>query len=261
MAIELAFSDAGAGPPLVILHGLFGSGRNWASVARALARDRRVLRVDMRNHGRSPWDPVHDYPALAADVARLIGAHCGGRADLLGHSMGGKAAMVLALAQPALVRGLVVVDIPPGPSGDGPRDALRAMRGVDLARLSRRAEVETALAREVADPAVRSFLALNAESGPAGLSWSVNLDAVERHIDAITGFPPQSPESRFSGPTLFVLGGRSTFVGPQHRAEIARLFPRAQVTVVPAAGHWVHAEAPGAFVDVVREFLTACPRA
>lgn len=257
MTVELVFDERGAGPPLVVLHGLFGAKRNWATIAKALAPHHRVLTVDLRNHGASPWDAVHDYPALAGDVARFIHTHVGGPAAVLGHSMGGKAAMVLALEEPGLVERLVVVDIPPAPSRTSLIDALRAMQQVPLAACTRRGEVDAALAESIADPAVRAFLVQNVTAGPNGLAWAMNLDAIAHNFPAIVGFPDVPAGLTFSGPTLFVVGERSDYVRPEHHAAIHRLFPAATVEVVTGAGHWVHAEAPDAFLAVVSGFLSA----
>lgn len=255
MTVELVFDERGAGPPLVVLHGLFGAKRNWASIAKALAPRHRVLTVDLRNHGASPWDPVHDYPALAGDVARFIRTHVGGPAAVLGHSMGGKAAMVLALEEPDLVKRLIVVDIPPAPSRTTLNDALQAMKNVPLATCTRRTEADAALAESIPDPAVRAFLVQNVTTGPHGLAWAVNLEALERAFPAIVGFPDLAAGRTFPGPTLFVVGERSEYVRAEHHAVIGRLFPAATIEVVAGAGHWVHAEAPDAFLGVVSVFL------
>lgn len=257
MAVELATGEVGAGEPLVILHGLFGSKRNWSSIAGRLAQHRRVITVDMRNHGESPWDGLHDYPALADDVARLIERVVGGPVTVMGHSMGGKAAMLLALGRPELVERLVVVDIAPARSHSSPLLLVKAMRRVPLETLSRRAEVDAVLAEVIPDLAVRGFLAQNVVTEPTGLRWSVNLDAIERNGESIVGFPDIPPGTSFAKPTLFIAGGRSEYLRPEHRDAITRLFPAAMIETIANAGHWVHAEAPGPFLDVVSRFL-AC---
>jgi pimeloyl-ACP methyl ester carboxylesterase len=257
VAVDLSFSETGAGRPLVILHGLFGSKRNWASIAAALAAHRRVVTVDLRNHGQSPWADRHDYPALADDVAGLIREHVGTASAVLGHSMGGKVAMVLALAAPELVERLVVVDIAPARSQSDSLSVLRAMRAVPLATCARRADVENALAADIPDRAVRGFVAHNVRIAPQGLSWGVNLDALERHADDILGFPRIPDGQRFDKPTLFIAGARADYIRPEHHAEIRRLFPLAAIETIANAGHWVHADAPQAFLDVVTRFLTA----
>lgn len=255
MAIELAFSDRGTGFPVVILHGLFGAGRNWASIAAAFADRHRVVTVDLRNHGESPWAEPHDYPALAADVANLIERVCDGPAHVVGHSMGGKAAMVLALDRPELVERLVVVDIAPARSLNPAGDYVRAMRAVSLEQCGSRADVEAALAGAIPDAAIRRFLVQNVRSGPDGLRWPNNLDALDRHMESILSFPTYPPGRTFTKPTLFIAGGRSHYIRPEHRPEIERLFPHVRFAVIENAGHWVHAEAPGPFVAEVRGFL------
>ena len=255
MAVELSFVETGSGPPLVILHGLFGSKRNWASVARLLSRRHRVVAVDLRNHGDSPWHARHDYPAIAEDVAEVIRRVTGGAAAVIGHSMGGKAAMLLALEYPALVDRLVVVDIAPAISRGTSIDVLHAMRAVPLATCSRRTDVATALESRIPDPGIRAFLAQSVTVGPDGLAWSVNLDAIERHFDAIRDFPDIPPGRTYEGPVLFITGGRSVYVEPQHWPDIKRLFPGASRDIFEDAGHWVHADAPARFVETVDRFL------
>lgn len=257
MAVDLAYGETGSGSPLVILPGLFGAKRNWASLARALGEHHRVITADLRNHGESPWAEPHDYPALAADVARLIETTAGGRAAVLGHSMGGKAAMMLSLTRPELVARLVVVDIAPVASTGTPVDYVRAMRRLPLERFTRRSEVADALADAVPDRGVRNFLSLNAAVGDAGLSWTLNLEILERDFEAILGFPAIPPGRSFPGPTLFLAGERSGYLKPEHRPEIERLFPAATVETIAGAGHWVHADAPEAFVAAVNRFLAA----
>ena len=257
--IELSVSESGSGSPLVILHGLFGSKRNWATVAHRLAVAHRVIAVDLRNHGESPWDARHDYAAMAADVAAVIAGRVGGPAAVLGHSMGGKAAMVLALTTPELVDRLVVADIAPVRSTATPIGYVRAMRSLPLAAYSQRLDVKAALAPAIPDPMVRGFLTLNLVSGPTGLAWTVNLEAIERNFDAILGFPELATAPPFPKPTLFLAGGRSDYVRPEHHAEIRRRFPAATIEVIERAGHWVHADAADAFVAAVDAFLNSRP--
>jgi esterase len=255
--VEVAWTEFGAGDPLVILHGLFGSRRNWTSIASSLGRHHRVLAVDLRNHGTSPWDDRHDYPALAADIARFIEVEVGGRAPVVGHSMGGKTAMMLALTRPELVKQLVVVDIAPTVSRGPIGEVLQILRSVPLERFTTRAEVQAALAETIPDPKLRGFLMLNVVAGPTGLSWAVNLDALARHFDLIAGFPEVPTPRAYPGPALFLVGGNSDYVRPEHHTEMRRLFPAATIEVIPGAGHWVHADAPAAFVAALERFLEA----
>lgn len=244
-----------ARPPLLIAHGLFGSARNWGVIARRLSADRLVLAVDMRNHGDSPWTKSHRYPELAADLAEVIRAEAGGQADVLGHSMGGKAAMQLALTEAALVRRLVVADIAPVAYAHSQNHLIAAMRGLDLAGLVQRSEADRQLANSVGDPGTRAFLlqSLDLKSDPP--RWRLNLDTLEREMDRITGWP--GTEGRFDGPALFLTGALSDYVRPEHREAIRALFPKARFARIPGAGHWLHAEQPRAFEDTVRVFLDA----
>lgn len=255
MSLTLSFSEVGEGPALVILPGLFGSKRNWTSMARALGDTRRVITVDLRNHGESPWDDLHDYPSMAADVAALLESLGVGSAALLGHSMGGKVAMTLALTRPELIERLIVVDIAPVRSTANTRAVLQAMQDVPLESIRTRSEAKASMAEAVPSAGVRDFLALNLVGGPDGLTWGVNLAALDRNFESILGFPALPEGVRFEKPTLFVAGGRSRYVLPEHHTEIHRLFPSARIETIPAAGHWVHAEAPAEFLATVSGFL------
>ncbi len=235
-------------PPLLIAHGLFGSARNWGAIARRLADERQVVAVDMRNHGESPWHETHGYEDMARDLAEVIAAH-GGRMDVLGHSMGGKAAMVLALREPQAVRRLVVADIAPVAYRHTLAHLIEAMRRVDPSRVQRRADAAAQLGIE--DPALRAFLlqSLDIREG----RWRLNLDVLAAEMERITGFPPV--EGRFEEPVLFLSGAESSYVRPEHRSRIRRLFPAARFAKIPGAGHWLHAERPREFEAAVRAFL------
>ncbi len=252
--VALASLEFGAGRPLVILHGLFGSARNWATVARRLGEDRRAIALDLRNHGGSPWTAEMDYEAMAADLREAVAPL--GRCGVLGHSMGGKAAMTLALLYPGLVERLVVVDIAPvAYSGRSHGDYIRAMKAVDFARVERRAEVEEQLRAGVPDPSLRAFLLQNVVSDEAGLRWRINLDALGANMEAIMGWPAACDGRRYDGPTLFLAGEASDYVRPEHHGRIAALFPRAEIRTIAGAGHWPHAEKPEAFVAELERFL------
>lgn len=259
MAIDLAFTETGHGEPVLILPGLFGSKRNWTAIARTLAQRHRVLSVDLRNHGESPWNPQHDYPSMADDVAALIATHVGEPAAVIGHSMGGKVAMTLALTRPELVDRLIAVDIAPARSTADTATVLRAMQAVPLSTLATRSDVKAALAAAVPSAGIRDFLALNLTTTPEGLAWGINLTALADNFAAILGFPAIPQGRVFDKPTLFLAGGRSDYLRPEHEPEIRRLFPQAVIETIPDAGHWVHAEAPREFMEIVSRFLTSQP--
>ena len=236
--------------PLLIAHGLFGSGKNFGVIARNLARNRPVITVDMRNHGASPWTETHTYPELAADLAEVIEAN-GGHADVLGHSMGGKAAMALALTHPALVGRLIVADIAPVAYAHTQMAYLRAMRDLDLTGITTRGEADRRLRDTIPDLAIRALLVQSLD--PASGTWRLNLPVLEQEMPEIMDFPDFARP--FTGPTLFLSGGASDYVLPEHRGEILRLFPSAKLVKLPGAHHWLHAEKPREFEAAVDTFL------
>lgn len=242
------------GPPLVIVHGLFGSAKNWGAIAKRMARTRPVIAVDMRNHGDSPHHPTHSYPDMATDLAKLIGS-LGQPADVLGHSMGGKAAMVLALSRPDLVSRLIVADIAPVSYSHTQTPLIDAMESVDLGSVKMRRDADAALQPSVPDLATRAFLTQSLDLSGDAPRWRLNLPALRDAMDQIIGFPEVS--GRFEGPTLFVSGGASDYVRPEHRDLIKSLFPNVEFSVIDGAGHWVHAEAPAPFIEAISAFLDA----
>lgn len=234
---------------LLIAHGLYGSARNWGAIAKRLSDTRQVVAVDMRNHGESPWFDTHSYPDMAGDLAKVMTEP----GDVLGHSMGGKAAMVLALTQTDRVRRLVVADIAPVRYTHSQLSMIEAMRAVDLARVETRRDADEQLASHVDDPSVRAFLLQSLDV--KGRAWRLNLDALAAEMPKIMDFPDVA--GRFDGPTLFLSGGDSDYVQRTHRDAIKDLFPNARFAKIPRAGHWLHADQPRAFEAAVRAFLDA----
>lgn len=240
-------TEIGEGPVLLVAHGLFGSGRNWGAIAKRLSDIRTVVAVDMRNHGASPRSDDNSYEAMARDLAEALD----GPADVLGHSMGGKAAMLLALTRPELVRSLIVADIAPRAYDHSQGELIDAMRSVDLSEIERRSDADAQLSDAVPDPAVRAFLLQSLDA--AERRWLLNLDALDAEMDRIVGWP--EPEGSYDGPTLFLRGGASDYVSEEDEPAIRALFPEARIETVPDAGHWLHAEAPRPFEAAVRSFL------
>ncbi|MBQ1202704.1 MAG: alpha/beta fold hydrolase [Loktanella sp.] len=237
--------DGPEATPLLIAHGLFGSARNWGAIAKRLSETRPVITVDMRNHADSPWFDSHSYPDMAADLAQVIDRPM----DVLGHSMGGKAAMVLAVRHPDLVRKLIVADIAPVTYTHSQMGPLAAMRGLDPTSVSTRAEAKDRLA--ALDPGVADFLLQSLDMKDR--RWRLNLDVLAAEMDHIIGFPELS--GQFEGPALFLSGAKSDYVRPEHRAPIKALFPAARFAKIPGAGHWLHAEKPREFIGSVAAFL------
>ncbi len=242
----------GAGTPLLIAHGLFGTARNWGVLAKRLADERQVILADMRNHGSSFRAASNTYDDMAGDLARVI-ENGGGSLNVLGHSMGGKAAMMLALSRPDLVDKLVVADIAPVGYSHSQLDKITAMKAVDLTIVQRRRDADEQLVDLVKDPALRSFLLQSLTLGEGGASWKLNLDALGAAMDDVIGFP--DIEGTFEGEVLFLHGGNSDYVQRAHHDRIMSLFPNARFEAIEGAGHWLHAEKPREFEAAVRGFL------
>ncbi|WP_050521123.1 alpha/beta fold hydrolase [Pseudorhodobacter antarcticus] len=240
-------------PPLLIVHGLFGSARNWGVIARRMAADRDVVAVDMRNHGDSFWADSHTYADMATDLAAVIAAH-GGRMDVMGHSMGGKAAMQLALTHGDLVDRLIVADIAPVAYDHDQSPHVRAMQGLDLAGITTRGAADSRLAGVMEDPGLRAFFLQSLDLKADPVRWRLNLDVLAEQMPAIVGWP--GTKGVFDGPVLFLAGAGSHYVKPEYRADMRALFPAARFAKIPGAGHWLHAEKPREFEDTLRVFLT-----
>ena len=195
-----------------------------------------------------------DYPGLAADVAAFMDREALEKVEIIGHSMGGKTAMRLALDSPRRVSRLMVVDIAPAPSGSDHLPLIDAMMRMDVAHFSRRAQADAALASVVEEAPLRAFLLQNLKSADDGLHWRINLAAIRSSMPALLGFP-MSESDRYDGDTLFVRGGDSDYLRDEHIPTIQRHFPRASLETIDGAGHWVHAEQPAAFLALARRFL------
>lgn len=254
MTVELAASEYGDGEPVAILHGLFGAGRNWAGIARRLARQRRVIVFDLRNHGASPWAPTMTYAEMAADVRAAMRARGCERYALIGHSLGGKVAMSAALAAGAEVERVVAVDIAPAAYPVGYLAYVQAMRRLDPSTVARRADADARLAGAVPSPAERAFLLQNLILGDAP-RWQLNLAAIEQALTALSDFPAPAAGRVFDGPTLFVAGAASDYLRPEQEAVARKFFSNARFVRISGAGHWVHAEQPEAFLGAVEGFL------
>ena len=241
----------------MILHGLFGMGRNWATIAKALSETHRVLTLDLRNHGASPWDDGMDYPLMAGDVAKLIETQFAGPVAVIGHSMGGKAAMALACQRPSLVERLCVVDIAPVRYDHSFDAHLNVMADINTKAFTRRTDAEGIIANAIDDRPTAQFISRNlkrADNGH-GLEWQINIAAIVANIDDIIDFPTFQANHAYEAPTLFLLGGTSNYVQSSHMGEIERLFPNAKTEVIPGAGHWLHAEKPAEVTAALRTFL------
>jgi esterase len=252
--MQLNFQTYGTGSPLLILHGLFGSLDNWHTISRSLGETWQVFALDLRNHGRSPHSDVLDYEVMVEDVAKFIETHGLRRAHLLGHSLGGKVAMLSALHHPELVEKLIVADMSPRAYPPSHLTILAALRGLDLGSFHSRNEIDAALSAQIPEPAVRQFLLKNVGRDEAGaFVWKMNLAAIDKNYPLlIRGI---SSDRAFEGPALFISGGQSDYIRPGDHDLITQLFPQAQFSTIAKAGHWLHAEAPQEFLKISSDFL------
>lgn len=254
--MELNFKTFGQGYPIVILHGLFGTLDNWQTVGKKLAEHYSVYLVDLRNHGRSPHAEELTYPLMAADVKDFLESQWIHEAYLIGHSMGGKVAMEVALTYPDLVKKLVVVDVAPKVYPGGHEEIFKALLAVDLAAAQSRNEVEESLLQSgITDTSIRQFLLKNLSRSKSGsFEWKMNLPVIHRHYPDILD-TIHSTET-FDKPTLFIRGGKSNYILDSDEPAIQQLFPQAKLETVAEAGHWVHAEASEELIALVLNFLS-----
>ena len=253
MKLSLAVTgQPGPLPPVLVAHGLFGQARNLGVISRALSETRQVLAVDMRNHGDSPWNDRHDYDALAEDLAEVIRAH-GEQVDVVGHSMGGKAAMRLATTQGGLVRRLAILDIAPLAYGHTQDGIIEALEATDVASATSRSGADTLLAEQLDDHSVRAFLLQSLDLKASPPRWKMNLAALRAEMEKLTGWPEGGVP--FDRPALFLRGGDSSYVTDEGESAIRALFPQAVIETIPDTGHWLHAEKPGQVAPRVVEFL------
>lgn len=251
--MELFYREYGTGEPLIILHGLFGSADNWMTQARLLAERFHVYTVDQRNHGLSPHSPEQDYLAMTEDLNDFFNQRAIDKAIVLGHSMGGKTAMNFALRYPNKVSKLIVVDIMPKAYPVHHDKILDGLKAMPLKELTSRNQADEVLARYVSEPDVRQFLLKNLSRAQAGgFTWKINLQAIDQNIEEMTA--GLVVDGEYSGPALFIIGQRSNYYAFGDEDLLVRYFPNYKL-VEMETGHWVQAEKPKEFVEVVLSFL------
>ncbi len=254
-SLPLHYRSLGRGAPLIMLHGLYGSGNNWKRIASALEDHHASHLVDLRNHGQSPHHRDVGYTAMAADLLTLMDELELEQADVLGHSMGGKVAMTLALLHPERIRRLVVADVAPVtyPNSGEHERLLGALQGMDLQQLGSRRGADHDLEAEIPSAGIRQFLLTNLEKRDGEWHWRIPLQILRDGLETIRGFPDLP--GTYPGPTLFLHGEQSGYVLEEHHAAIRSRFPEARLQCMEGCGHWLHAENPDGFVAAVSAFL------
>ncbi|MBA4501460.1 alpha/beta fold hydrolase [Marinobacterium marinum] len=249
----LHFQRHGQGEPLVILHGLFGTLENWGAQIKTLSERFDVVAADLRNHGRSPHAEIMSYKAMSEDLLTLLDHLQLERINLMGHSMGGKAAMQFALDHPERVKRLIVVDIAPVRYAPNHNDVIKGLNRIDLAELKSRTQADQTLSEYVDSAATRAFLLKNLyRDEHKRFAWRMNLPVLEREYANISASPEGAP---YTGPVLFIKGGDSNYLLAEHQQPIQQLFPQASFKIIAGAGHLPHVEKAASFTRLVDQFL------
>ena len=255
MTKQLNYQQLGQGKDIILIHGLFGRLDNLNMIAKVLANNYRVTSIDVRNHGNSFHDSVMDYPSMAQDVINLMQHLTMNSAIVLGHSMGGKIAMELALSSPLLVDKLIVADIAPVAYKSHHTEIITGLKSINLATIKKRSDADKQLAKFVDDAGIRGFLLRNLTSQNNQFTFTCNIENIEKNYPSIINRYQGS--NSYNGPTLFIKGENSDYILPEHKSEILRLFPQSRAHIIQGAGHWLHAEKPAAFNRCVERFLSS----
>lgn len=250
---EQADGASGRRPPIVLLHGLFGRARNLGFFQRRLAEGRRTLAIDLRNHGASPHGQM-DYTSMSFDLMETLAEEDALPATLVGHSMGGKAAMTLALTRPEAVHSLLVADIPPAITGHGSSQLGRQMLRMKFPAYLNRSGADALLADAIPNRDIRSLMLQNLRLGD-NPGWEIGLEEIVASMINIEGWPYIPEGHAYHGPTLFLAGDRSPYIQPEHHAVMGRLFPEHRLEMIEEAGHWLHVENPARFAALLEEFV------
>ncbi len=253
MGQKLFYRKLGQGRPLVVVHGLFGSSDNWLSIAKMLEETHTLYLVDLRNHGQSVHSSTFDYSTMADDLHDFLVAHDLKGCDLMGHSMGGKAAMLFAALNPGYLRKLIVVDIGPKQYPLHHNEILAGLNAIPIEAIQSRGEADKVLSEYVQEVGIRQFLLKNLSRSSEGFSWKINLKVLTEKIEEIVKSLPEN--LIYEGSTLFVRGSKSNYILDEDIYEIENQFPNASTKDVANAGHWIHAEQPGIFVEIIKKYL------
>ncbi len=252
---EIKKVDGESQSPIIILHGLFGSSRNWHQIARELSDTHLVYSLDLRNHGQSPHSDIMDYPHLAEDVLSFIEQNNFTAVNIIAHSMGGKTALWLALNNPQLIEKLVIVDIAPLSYPHDFDNVLNGLQSIPLQTIKSRQDADQYLAKFIAEKSLRQFLLQNLQWKEEKYQWRLNLNAISKSIPQITGFPDTSDVQPFPKRVLFIGGGQSDYLHKTNQQLTRKLFPYASFSIIKSAGHWLHAEQPGLFQHLVEVYI------
>lgn len=249
----------GQGTPILILHGLYGSSDNWLTVAKELSKDFCVHSLDLRNHGRSPHCSKHNYPAMANDIKEYLDSHNIDKTLLLGHSMGGKVAMLFSLTHPEYVQKLIVADIAPKnyrSNYDGHIQILEVMNSIDLKSLDTRKEVEKELNAILKSKRVTQLILKNLyRKKDKTFGWRINVPILYQHLENITGGTDGWEKMQTKVPSLFIKGETSHYLSLDDDFTIKKSFKNAEIAVIPRAGHWLHAEQPELVIKTILYFI------
>ncbi len=251
--MSLFFRTVGEGRPLIILHGLFGSSDNWMTIAKQFSSYRKVYLLDQRNHGESPHSDEFTYDAMVEDLLIFLKQNDIIRPDILGHSMGGKVAMLFATKYPDQINKLIVIDIAPKFYPVHHNVILEGLKAIPVDSLKSRGEADKVLSQYVEIPGVRQFLLKNLKRTDSGFAWKMNLDAIYDHI-ANVGNGLEDDET-FSHDTLFIRGSLSDYILDEDIPDLEAHFPKHELETVNGASHWVHVEAPEELTNIVLTFL------
>lgn len=252
--MNLFFKELGEGEPLIVLHGLFGSSDNWFTLSKRFADTHKTYLLDLRNHGNSFHHEDFSYPVMAEDVIRFIKEKDLKNPTILGHSMGGKVAMTIALNNPEIVKNLIIADISPATYSKRHDKVVEALSSLDLTSIKTRQQADQHLSQFIPQPGERQFLLKNLDRNKeGGFSWKINLEVIERNIDKVGDGMDSS--LTYPKPTLFIKGGKSPYINDNDLPLIKKLFPASTIQTIEESGHWVHAQYPEEFYNIVMDFL------
>jgi len=255
MSVRLNYETYGTGKPVIVLHGLFGAARNWRSIAKQLGQKYQIFILDMRNHGESDHADSMHYMEMIEDVRQFLHDRNLDKASLIGHSMGGKTAMVFALEYEEIIDKLIVLDIAPVQYKNKFDQLVDAMQALDLDNISSRNQANEILKTHIEDDGLRSFLLQNLVHSTEGFQWRVNLPVIKAALPDICAFPAFAVNSIYSGPTLFIGGDKSEYILPAYREDIKSFFPRTEIITIKDADHWMHTDQPQRLFEEISRFL------